>query len=67
MTPQQEAQVLQFLQRLTLGSPLDDKGLNHDDDSLYEIAMRTPNSYTRYKLFGMHLDAEHLLKALKGD
>ncbi|OND78994.1 hypothetical protein AQ938_06870 [Burkholderia pseudomallei] len=53
-----------FLDRLLLGTALDEVG-NHDDDSLLEISSRCAmrgDNYTRRKLEGIHDAARQLRK-----
>jgi hypothetical protein len=67
MTVSQTQDVLSFLDRLINGSLLDP--LNHDDDSLRELAARVPNSgciYTSRKLLTIDMSARELRKRLIG-
>lgn len=67
MTVSQMQDVLRFLDRLINGSLLDP--LNHDDDSLRELAARVPNAgcvYTARKILSIDMSARELRKRLIG-
>lgn len=67
MSISQMQDVLRFLDRLLNGSLLDP--LNHDDDSLRELASRVPDAgcvYTSRKLLSIDMQARELRKRLIG-
>lgn len=60
--------VQEYLDRLLNGKPLDDAGLNHDDDSLLEIADRIQQDFpwAAGKLRDMHATAKAVQTLIGG-